>query len=239
MKTYRCREEIPAMPTQQRWSSFLRFFVVVGFATAFTLSNAWAAPISVGLNLAAGSTTQYEYQTDYAAWLVADLSDPITPTSLLISPGRDAGRWIQKLTFGAGFPALQHGDTFFVQEFLTIGSGDSALTNWSQQILTPDWQWDDASIFDQSTSNLVSGFQATLSPTLATFSFSPLDPGTSILVIKTIEFIGTSGTAPSPITIQAFTSVPEPSSLGLLICGLASLLWFRDGGSAFSRGKVS
>jgi hypothetical protein len=186
-----------------------------------------AGVISVGSSLTGGTVSQFTYQTDYAAWLIADLSDPIAPAPLQISPSLSAGRWTQELTFGSGFPNLRTDDTFLLQEHLSIGSGDFALHNWYQEILTPGWQWSDGAIFDSSTSELVSGLRLSLSPSLAGFTFDPIRTGTDLLVVKVLEYIGPDDVAPTPITLQAFAVVPEPGTATLLASGLTALLLIR------------
>ena len=95
--------------------------LLAGLISALGMQFASAGPISVGSSLTGGTVSQFTYQTDYAAWLVADLGDPVTPAPLEISPSLRAGRWTQELTFGAGFSNLRTGDTFFLQELLTTG----------------------------------------------------------------------------------------------------------------------
>ncbi|MCY2966603.1 MAG: hypothetical protein NT069_23735 [Planctomycetota bacterium] len=192
--------------------------------TLLGLQFASAGPIAVGSGPSGGTFSQFVYQTDYASWLVADLTDPITPTPLTVSPSLTAGRWIQELDFGGGFPNLHTGDTFFLQELLSIGSGDFTLRNWFQKILTPGWQWSAAAVFDSNTSNPVDGLQLNLSPALASFTFHPILTGTDLRVVKVLEYIGPDDVAPAPITLQAYTAVPEPGTAALLASGLIALL---------------
>ena len=167
-----------------------RWALLAGILAALAPRPAFAAPISVGSGPDAGTVSQFTYQTGYASWLVADLSDPTTPAPLQISPGLGAGRWTQELSFDAGFPNLRTGDTFFLQELLAVEGGDFALQNWSQEILTPGWRWSDAALFDDRTSEPASGLQLSLSPCLVAFIFDPILVGTDLLVVKVLENIG-------------------------------------------------
>ncbi|WP_165245508.1 PEP-CTERM sorting domain-containing protein [Paludisphaera soli] len=184
------------------------------------MQPASAGPISVGSNLAGGAVGRFTYQDDYAAWLIADLSDPVTPTHLEISPSLDAGRWTQELAFEDGSRNLRTGDAFFVLEFLTIGVGDFTLSNWYQEILTPGWRWSDGLIYDDAASEPVGGLRVNLGSKLAGFTFDPISAGTNLLVVKVLEYIGPDDAAASTITIQAYTVVPEPGAAALLATGL-------------------
>jgi hypothetical protein len=108
-------------------------------------------PSRSAANASGGVGTQHEYQIDYAAWLVADLGDPVTPAPLPIASSATAGPWTQALTFGAGFPNLQSGDVLLLQQLLIVDVGDFPIQNWRQEVLSPDWQWVDGSIFDGDT----------------------------------------------------------------------------------------
>ena len=57
----------------------------------------------------------------------------------------------------------------------------------------------------------MSGLQLSLGPNLAGFTFDPILTGTDLLVVKVLEYIGPDDVAPTPITLQAYTVVPEPA----------------------------
>lgn len=201
-----------------------RLALLAGVIAAVGPRPADAGPISVGSGPDGGTASQFTYQADYASWLVADLSDPTTPAPLPISTGLGAGRWTQELSFGAGAPNLRTGDTFFLQELLAVDRGDFALRNWSQELLTPGWRWSDGTIFDNKTSEPVSGLRSSLSPGLAAFTFDPTVVGTDLLVVKVLEYIGPDDVAPTPITVRAYAVVPEPGAVTLLASGCLALL---------------
>ncbi len=190
-------------------------------ASACLLLSSQATAISVGNNLLGGATTQHEYQTDYAAWFVADLSDPVTPAHLPITSNSTAGRWTQELTVGAGFPVVETGDVFLLQELLAVGDGDFPIQNWHQDVLSPNWQWIDGSIFDDDTAEPLPGLIVTPAGSHIGFDFDPLEPGTELFLAAYLEYIGPAGIAPFPLTVQAFTVVPEPNSLAALSLGMA------------------
>lgn len=185
-------------------------------------SIASAAAVTVGPGAASDTTTQYPYQSDYAAWFVADLSDPVTPAPIVVSTSGTAGRWLQELTLGEGQAAPQNGETFLIQELLRVGGGDFALDNWHQVILTPDWKWLDATIFDNATAEPLAGLQVALTDTRIDFAFDPLASGTDLFFVKEVQYVGTTGAVALPLQVQAF-AVPEPVTSALLLVGAAAL----------------
>lgn len=175
-----------------------------------------AVTVTLGPDSAPGSTTSHEWQADYVSWVIADLSDPVTPAPVEVIASASAGSWVLDLTFPAGFPELQTGDTFQLQELLALVAPGEPLTGWSQTIHTPGWEWTDGAVFDDATSDPVIGLQTVISGQTLTHTFDPLNPGASLFVANTLTYTGPGGPA-APLQLQ-LAAVPEPGScvLGLL-----------------------
>lgn len=192
--------------------------IAAALLAAFSfVSNLSAAPIAVGPKTDITTTTSHVFQPDYEAWFVADLTDPVTPAPIQITTDGNAGRWRFELTFQPGAPALETGDLFLLQELLAITPGEFALDNWQQEILSPDWKWSDAVIFDNATAEPLPGLVVNLTDTLASFNFTTVPAGSELFVVKALEYVGPGAPATGSIIVQT-QAVPEPGSavLGLL-----------------------
>lgn len=119
-----------------------------------------------------------------------------------------------------------------LNEYLTVGAGGPAWTDWHEEILTPDWQWGVVSI---STPGAVGPANLTINQSgpKVDFYFDPLVPGTDVDIRKELFFNGTftpqmaSDFLSGHFAIRVAeypTSVPEPVALplvGLALCGAA------------------
>lgn len=189
------------------------------FSTLLFAGSASVLPaitVTVGPVLTVGTTTTHEWQTDYAAWVIADLTDPVLPAPVEVAHSPAAGSWVLELSFPAGFGGIQTGDTFQIQELLALTAPGEPLTGWTQTLLTAGWEWTDGSVFDDATAAPVTGLVATVSGQTVTYSFDALSPGVSLFGANTLTYTGPSGPA-APLQFE-IASVPEPGSafLGLL-----------------------
>jgi len=190
-------------------------------ALLFILPAATAnAAISIGTGQTETANTTHEYQTDYGQWIVADLSDPIVPAPIDITTNSSGGYWTQTLTFANGSPTLTTGDTFDLQELLVYTGGNLTLASWSQQIITPGWEWVNGSIFDSNTSSELTGLNVQTGTDVLNFTFNPLSTGSSLIVAAQLKYTGPGGPA-SPLTLQ---TLPEPASAALGLLGTVFLL---------------
>lgn len=178
------------------------------------------AAISIGTSQTETANSTHEYQTDYAQWIVANLSDPIVPAPIEITTNSSSGYWSQTLTFANGSPTLTTGDTFDLQELLVYTGGNLALVSWSQQIITPGWEWVNGSIFDSDTSSELAGLNVQAGTNVLNFTFDPLSNGSSLIVAAQLKYTGPGGPA-SSLTLQ---TVPEPASAALGLLGTIFLL---------------
>lgn len=202
-------------------SHSIRTILFSTIATACLLpSVGTAAPIVVGPGLGSATTTQHAFQPDFDAWFLADLSDPVTPAPLQVVTGSVGGFWTQELTFNVGFPNLDTGDTFTVQGLLELGSGDFALQNWTQEIVTPGWKWVESTIFDNDTAAELPGLQVSTSDSVVGHTFFGVAPGTNLFVVGTLEYTGAGGPPTAPIVLRA-SAIPEPGSALMLTLAIA------------------
>lgn len=193
-----------------------------------------AAPIAVGSGPGASATTSIVFdEQGYGVWFLADLSDPVTPAPIPIFADPAAGPWNLQLGFDDGYPDLVTGDQFILQELVSVAS--SVLASWSQEILTSDWRWVDAAIFDNDTSFPLAGLDVFLTDQTVTFAFDPLSAGAEVFVVKVLEYVGTGVTASSGGV--AIAVVPEPGTAALLVLGTLGLSFrsrHRDAKAAFT-----
>ncbi|MFO0687860.1 MAG: hypothetical protein U0900_04080 [Myxococcota bacterium] len=192
-----------------------------------------ASAIPIGSSEGPGSTTTVVFDDQgYGAWFVADLSDPITPAPIAVSSSSSSGPWRFELGFGSGLPDLQTGAQFVLQELVRIEAGDFSVGGWAQEILSPDWRWIDASIFDNTSSLPLSGLGIQLTDLLVTLSFDPILAGTDVFVVKTLEYIGPGvATATGGLSVATSVYVPEPGVASLLAIGLSIAAIHRFGGN--------
>lgn len=185
-------------------------------------SAAAAIDVTVGPSPLGGTTTQHEFQADYQTWFVADLSDPIVPAPINVTVAAGAGAWTKALLPGADFPELQPGSTYLLQELLRIGA--AGLDNWSEEILTPEWEWADGAIFDVASSEPLAGLEVSLAAARVNFRFDPLAVDTDIFLVKTLRYLGPEGGTLSLISVQQIAApIPEPQTLALLAAGLLGI----------------
>lgn len=191
---------------------------------AFMIGAASAVTVSIGPESGPGTSTSHVYQNDYGLWFIADLeADPLMPAPILISTAAASGAWTQTLNFAVGAPNLSTGDVFIVQQLLEVSGGGFSVNNWKQEVLTPGWQWSEATIYNNDTSEVLAGLSATPGSQVFDFTFNNLAPGQEFLAVQVLEYVGPDDAAPAPITIRA-SVVPEPASASLLMLGSTALL---------------
>ncbi len=191
-------------------------------AASFVGSAAAAIDVTVGPSPLGGTTTQHEFQADYQAWFVADLSDPVVPAPIQVTVAAGSGAWTKTLLPGGGFPELQPGETYLLQELLRIGV--AGLDNWSEAILTPEWEWSDGAIFDVASSEPLAGLKVGLAASRVDFRFDPLPTATDIFLVKTLRYLGPAGGTLSSISVQQVAApIPEPETLALIAAGLIGI----------------
>lgn len=139
------------------------------------------------------------------------------PIQIFYNP--NAGPW-QKI-FGNFVAPLT------INEAIQIAAGGPNWTDWEEQILTPGWVWaggGSLSILGDGTYNgTLSADQQTVS-----FLFPAQGVGTNLIINKVLQWNG-QGLPQMPVTINQWPTVPEPSTVLMLlmagICGMT--LWRR------------
>lgn len=211
-----------------------RFLLSAGLLAALIAGLATTAgAIPVGASAGPGATTPIVFdEQDYGVWFVADLSDPVTAAPIFVTPTAGAGAWTFELGFATDAIALQTGDQFVLQELVQLEAGDFAVGRWAQEILSPDWRWIDAAIFDNGTSFPLEDVAVDLTNVLVTLSFAPLPAGAKVLVVKLLEYVG-PGVDVSSGGLEVATSVyiPEPATATLLLVGVVIASLHKVGGS--------
>ncbi len=142
----------------------------------------------------------------------------------VLSPAGDATR----PTLVPGTP----GADLVIVEHLTVG-GDTPWYDWHEVIVTNGFSFVDATVYAYGTTDVVDGLSVQMTKgtndsyhfnNLDLF-FSPLAPGTTITIVKTIRWEGINWEGSSYfgsdfIQIRQFpTVIPEPATLGLLAVG--------------------
>ncbi len=180
------------------------------------ISTSEALSLSFGPAATGGTTTAHVWQTDYAAWVIADLTDPVVPDPVSVTHSATGGAWTLNLSFPAGFGTLQTGDVFDLQEIVTLGDGSIPIDRWQQTLLTPGWEWVQGGIFDDATASPLPGLHTSAGTSSLSFTFDPIGEGTSLLLAASLRYTGAPGAA-TPLAFQ-IAPVPEPGTalLGLL-----------------------
>ena len=109
-----------------------------------------------------------------------------------------------------------------------------AWTDWHEEIVDPGWRWLLGSNMDATTEGtlVIDDLQGILSADGQELDFlfpgTPLPECTMVSIVKKLTWLGEMPT-PGFVTIQQWPTVPEPSTVVMLLCaGLAGLyLWRR------------
>ena len=214
-----------------RWHLWLTMALV--FALALVCGQ--AAPLQAGSISASdgdGSSAGTEYEPEGYGWTVDDGGGN---QDVYYDP--DAGPWHKTLTLTT--PAAV-GTIFTLTENLHVGGGPlgtaPAWTDYHEEILTPGWTWSP----NGPTGQYPWGFTALnwvgsavyvipLGNTKVDWTFNPpLPVCTDLTITKYLVYNGGAGADPlAPIIIAEYPTVPEPSSIVLLIVGAISALAYR------------
>lgn len=134
------------------------------------------------------------------------------------------GPWIKQLS---DTPAATVGTVWTIQEHYVL-NGDMNWTNWNEQLLTNGWNWINGTIQmnGQTISGLTTNMEAAAEG-LISFTFDALAPGTTIDIVKQIQWVGTAGVSVWPgialIQVQEWSNgeqpIPEPATLSLIALG--------------------
>ncbi len=204
----------------------------------------WRAPL-LALALLLATTASH-------AIVVGPLAGDSTITLIGYSPGTpnyelgltevtwaaDGAYWIKAFMGSSARPVLEAGgplDTLTIVEHLTVGAGP-AWNAWHEMIVEDGLSFTSADVFYYGTTEQIDGLSTLISksldPTnkhfnLVSFGFTPLAPGTSITIVKTVRWEGLDVTYGSGslgrqdiIQIRQFaTVIPEPATLGMLAVG--------------------
>lgn len=138
----------------------------------------------------------------------------------------DAGQWIKNLE-SPGWK-IECFDMFYLVEVFKVGAGP-AWAGWHEELLTPGWGWDSGFILAYQPGSLSLLSQGEILGSGMDFLFNPLEPGTWLFSLKSIEWIGGDGANPfAPLQIAEHPSpVPIPGAALLLGSGLAAVGAFR------------
>lgn len=101
-----------------------------------------------------------------------------------------AGRWQKDLLLPAGTP-VPEGTSLTLVEILSV-DGSLSWAGWHEEIITPGWAWTDGEfgVVAGGTISLAPGFILAGGPTSISFLFDPLPPGTDMVSVKAITFVG-------------------------------------------------
>jgi hypothetical protein len=139
------------------------------------------------------------------------------------------GLWLAQLD---GSPALTEGQTIQLTEYLVIGQGGPAWTNWTQRFVTNGFEFIGGTL--SVDGNLVANGEFIGINNTIGFEFAALPAGTVIEIVKDIRWAGNpaneSGNifqgSPNLIQLEQFPTVespivPEPATLALFGVGLS------------------
>jgi len=222
--------------------SAIRALVLV-LAIVGLSANVQAAP-PFGASGGSGPSTTSSYNLAGTGWVVDDGSFPAAFGFQEVAFDPTAGPWHKRLVgidggdFAAsdtGVPALM---IFGVSEWVTVG-GTVPWTDWHEEIMQPGWRWlDDRAGSGEPSFHYASGVTvpgltvAFTDPTLSEggkidITFDPIPPGTLLRFNKRLIYEGLDPLLPGDTflgTLDIFEhpTVPEPTTLLLLITGLAA-----------------
>lgn len=186
------------------------------------------AQSSIGPNPTPGQTdhaysvSQDPYAPSETAWFFGTSGNPIS-----FFYDSSAGVW-QKQLSGAG--SLDQFQEVNLLEYITIGANPS-WTDWHETVTTPGFAFstdvDDSFYTINGGAQQFTGVSFGSGNTVLNFDFSTALPvGTVILLHQELQYMGadTFNNTTTPIVVNEYPTVPEPSSLALLALGAISLL---------------
>ena len=136
----------------------------------------------------------------------------------------DAGPWVKTINnLNPGAPVVT-----IIENLHVVGP---TWTDWHQEIVDPFWSWLAGSSMDATTAGVlvIDNLEGIMSPDSTKLDFlfpdTPLPECSTVTIVKKLTWMGQ---LPNPgfVTIQQWPTVPEPSTVVMLLCaGLAGLLY--------------
>lgn len=200
-----------------------KFNCGIGIFLTILASASVAQPISINAGGGGGTSTQTDVPMDPPGsgpgWTIGD---PNNPVGVTLDP--NAGPWTKNLQ-GVDTSLYSRDQIYDLDEFVII-DGDSAWTNWEENIITSGWEWAVDPIARLRNGNIPPGFSSSFSGQLAVMLFDPLPTGTMIEIFKQLKWTGTGNFSGTPITVKEYPT-PEPPTIAILSAGLAGMGFFR------------
>ncbi len=211
---------------------------VLGLAAVFGFMacSSARADIAAGNGDGAGALSSFSYLDKAGGWNV----EPPEGGYFLIYLDPNAGPW--RKTLGAPNGGFVVNQSYKLSELLQVATDPSVpplpsppWTDYHESILTPGWMW----IEDQSDPSLTWTF-GTNQPGLvashlidavginADWTFAPAAAiDTTMMITKYVQYVGGAGADPfAPLVVAQYPTVPEPSTIVLLLVGAAAMLLY-------------